>query len=294
MDTVEPGLGKKPVIDGDTIRSDGKTVLGGDDAAGIVCILETLRALKENSIEHGDIQVVFSVAEEGGLLGSKNLDYSLINARYGIVLDSHGPIGTVAIKAPSQNRFYITVKGLAAHAGIEPEKGISAIQIASSAIAGMKLGRIDFETTANIGTITGGRETNIVCDTVEIKAEARSRDKLKLEAQTAHMKDCFESAAARFGGSVEFRIVPEYPSFSIAENAEIMSILKKAADDAHISLVPEETGGGSDTNIFNGKGIEAVDISVGMDKVHSVDECIRIDDMVKAAQFLLSIILNIS
>jgi len=293
MDTVEPGIGKKPVIDGGYIRSDGTTVLGGDDVSGIVCILETLRVLKENSIEHGDIQVVFTVAEEGGLLGSKNLDYSKIYARYGIVLDGGGPIGSVAIKAPSQYKIYVTVKGKAAHAGISPEKGISAIEIASAAISRMKLGRIDFETTANIGSIHGGGETNIVCDRVDIKAETRSRDMNKLERQKEHMRECFEKAAEEFGGNVDFIAEIEYPSYNISDDAKIMRILRKASEAAGIELLPEETGGGSDTNIFNGKGIEAVDISVGMDKVHSVEEQISMEDMTKAAEFLVSIVSNV-
>ncbi len=294
MDTVEPGIGKKPVIVGNTIKSDGTTVLGGDDVSGIVCIFEVLRVLKEKNLEHGDIQVVFTVAEEGGLFGSRNLDYTRIHAKYGIILDSDGPIGTVSVKAPSQDKILVTVNGRAAHAGIEPEKGISAIQIASSAISRMRLGRIDFETTANIGIMGGGRETNIICDKVEIKAEARSREKQKLERQTAHMRECFEQAAAEFGGSVDFRAELAYPSFNIPKDAAIIGILKKAADSAGIEMKLEETGGGSDTNIFNSKGIEAVDISVGMNKVHSVDECILIDDMVRAAEFVLAIVQNIA
>ena len=293
MDTVQPGTGKKPVVDGDYIKSDGTTVLGGDDAAGIVCALEALRVLKEDGLEHGDIQVVFTVAEEIGLMGAKNLDYSLIKAKYGIVLDTGGTIGTVAVKAPTHNIINVTINGKAAHAGVEPEKGISAIQIAAEAISGMKLGRVDFETSANIGIISGGRETNIICEKVEIKAEARSRDAQKLEQQTAHMKDCFDRAASKFGGNVDFKAVNEYPSFNIPKDAPIMGILQKAADTVHIKLEPEETGGGSDTNIFNSKGIEAVDISVGMDKVHSVDERILIDDLVKAAEFVIAIITNI-
>jgi tripeptide aminopeptidase len=294
MDTVEPGTGKKPAADGEKIRSDGETVLGADDVAGIVCILETLRAIKENNIEHGDIQAVFTVAEEGGLLGAKNLDYERLHAKYCFVLDSEGPIGTVAVKAPSHNRISVTVKGRASHAGITPEKGVSAIQIASDAIAGMKLGRIDDETTANIGIINGGRETNIVCDRVDIKAEARSRDNKKLEDQTAHMKECFEQAAAKYGGSVDFSAELEYPSFSIDNGSGIMDILKRAAGDMKIELRPQATGGGSDTNIINSRGIEAVNISVGMENVHSVEEFIVIDNLVKAAEFVLSIIRNIS
>ena len=294
MDTVEPGVGKKPNIDGDYIKSDGTTVLGGDDASGVECILEALRVMKEKNLEHGDIQVVFTIAEEGGLFGAKNLDYSHIYARYGFVLDSDGTIGAIAVKAPSQNKIFVTVNGKASHAGMAPEKGISAIQIAAAAISRMKLGRIDFETTANIGIINGGRETNVICERVDIKAEARSRDKLKLEKQTAHMRECFEQAASEFGGSVDFKAESEYPSYNIPKNAPIIGILQKAAASADIELLLEETGGGSDTNIYNSKGIEAVDISVGMDKVHSVEERILIDDMVKAAEFLLAIIQNVA
>ena len=293
MDTVEPGTGKKPIVDGDVIRSDGTTVLGSDDVAGIVCILESLKVLKEEAFEHGDIQVVFTIAEEGGLLGARNLDYSRIYAKYAIVLDTGGPIGTVAVKAPSHNIINATVKGLASHAGIEPENGISAIQIASTAIASMKLGRIDSETTANIGSIHGGGQTNIICDKVEIKAEARSLDNRKLDEQTAHMRECFEKAAVKFGGKVDFKADLEYSSFSIPMDAKIMSMLQRAADDTNIKLLPEETGGGSDTSIFNENGIESVNISVGMKQVHSVDENILVDDMVLAAKFLLSIIQNI-
>lgn len=293
MDTVVPGIGKNPRIDGEYIRTDGTTVLGGDDAAGIESILEALRVLREEKIPHGDIQVVFTIAEEGGLFGSKNLDYSKIYARYGIVLDGGGPIGSVAVVAPSQHKIDVLVKGKAAHAGMEPEKGVSAVQIAAEAISNMKLGRIDEETTANVGIINGGQATNIVVDRVDIRAEARSRNEQKLNVQTAHMKECFEKAAAKFGGSVEFQATLEYPAYHISPDAPIIGMLGSAAKDVGIELLLEATGGGSDTNIVNGKGIEAVDISIGMDKVHSVEEQIKIDDLVKSAEFLVAILRNI-
>jgi tripeptide aminopeptidase len=290
MDTVVPGLGKKPIIEGSIIKTDGSTILGGDDVAGIECILEAVRTIKENGVLHGDIQIAFTIAEEVGLIGAKNLDYSKIKVKYGFVMDSGGKIGTVAVTAPSQNEIEIIVKGKASHAGVEPEKGISAIQIMSEAISKMKLGRIDNETTANIGIISGGQATNIICDRVLIKAEARSRNESKLFEQTEHMKDCFQKAALGFGGCVEFKSELMYPAFNINENDDIIPILKKASSNSGIELKLEATGGGSDTNIINGKGIQAVDISVGMDKVHSVEEQINIDDMVKAAEFLVEII----
>jgi tripeptide aminopeptidase len=293
MDTVVPGIGKKPIIDGSYIKTDGTTVLGGDDVGGIESILEAVRVIKEDGISHGDIQIVFSVAEEGGLWGAKNLDYSKIYAKYGIVLDGGGVIGSVAVTAPSQNHIDVIVKGRAAHAGMNPEGGVNAIKIASEAISKMNIGRIDEETTANIGIIKGGLATNIVCDVVEIRGEARSRNEEKLRRQTEHMKQCFEEAAARRGGKIEFRSEKAYPSYNIKEDDDILNILKKAAKNARLQLVLEATGGGSDTNIINGKGIQAVDISIGMDKVHSVEEQICIDDLVKAAEFLVEIIKSV-
>lgn len=293
MDTVVPGIGKKPILEGNIIKSDGTTILGGDDVAGIECILEAVRVLREDKTDHGDIQIAFTIAEEGGLFGAKHLDYSRIYAKFGFVMDSGGPIGSAAVKAPSQNKIDVVVKGKAAHAGIEPEKGINAIQIMSEAVSNMKLGRIDEETTANIGIIGGGQATNIICDRVEVKAEARSRDEGKLDKQTEHMRRCFEDAAAKFGGSVEFDSELCYPAFNIREDDKIVSILKKGAQDAGIGLILEATGGGSDTNIINGKGIQAVDLSIGMDKVHSVEEQISVDDLAKAAEFLIAIIKNV-
>ncbi len=292
MDTVSPGEGKKPVIEGNIIKSDGTTVLGSDDLAGVECILESLRVLKEQKIQHSDMQVVFSIAEEGGLFGAKNLDYSRIYAKYGFVLDCGGEIGTVAVIAPSQDKIDVTINGKSAHAGMEPEKGVSAISIAAHAISEMKLGRIDEETTANIGIINGGSATNIICDRVYIKAESRSRDENKLAAQTRHMKECFENAAKKYGGSVDFKSALEYPAFRIEKDAPVIRILEKGAKEAGVKLTLEATGGGSDTNILNGKGIQAVDVSVGMDKVHTVEEQICIDDLVKAVEFLVGIIRN--
>lgn len=293
MDTVVPGEGKNPIIDGDIIKSDGTTILGADDVAGIECILEAVRVLKSEKITHGDIYIAFTVAEEIGLLGAKNLDYSKLPVKYGFVLDGGEGIGKVAIKAPSQNEFHITVKGKASHAGVEPEKGISAIQISSKAIAEMNLGRIDDETTANVGIISGGKATNIICDEVIIEAEARSLDQNKLEKQTDHMKECFAKAAQQYGGSVDFKSELMYPAFEVSKNDDIINILQNAAKESKINLELVSTGGGSDTNIISGQNIKAVNINVGMSKVHSVEEQIHIDDLVKAAEFLLSIIKNI-
>ncbi len=186
MDTVVPGKGVKPVIDGDIIRTDGTTVLGGDDKSGVAIIVECIRTLRERNIPHSDIDAVFTICEEVGLLGAKHLDMSTIRSKYGLVLDSDD-VGYLFTKAPSADHMEYVVHGLEAHAGVCPENGISAIRIAAEAIAAMKLGRVDHETTANIGVIEGGAATNIVPNRVVLHAEARSHDDAKLDAQTGHM-----------------------------------------------------------------------------------------------------------
>lgn len=290
MDTVAPGTGKKPVLEDDIIKSDGTTVLGGDDVAGIVSILETMRVLKEKRIRHGDIQIVFTVGEECGLLGAKCLDYSRFSAVYGFGLDGAGAAGNVVIQGPSQKTIDVVVVGRAAHAGVEPEKGISAIRIASYAISLMKLGRIDDETTANIGIINGGLATNIVCGQVKIRAEARSRNEKKLDVQIEHMRECFEKAVLKFGGTFDFKVECEYPAFSIDEDDSIITVLKRAADNSGIELKLGPTGGGGDINIMSGNGVKCIGLSVGMNKVHSVEEEIIVGDLVGSAEFLLEII----
>src|SRR5579883_3209572 len=186
MDTVSPGEGVKPVVDGDIIRSDGSTVLGGDDKSGCAIICETIHQLREQRIAHGPVEAVFTVCEEIGLLGAKHLDLNLIEAREGLVYDSDAP-GYLFIRAPGAKALRFTVRGLEAHAGMAPERGLSAIKIAAEAIASMRLGRIDNETTANLGTIEGGRALNVVPNEVVVRGEARSRDNAKLERQVAHM-----------------------------------------------------------------------------------------------------------
>lgn len=291
MDTVVPGLDKKAVIDGDIIRSDGSTILGSDDASGIAIILETIKSLKEDNMEHGDIYIAFTVCEEGGLLGAKNLDLSKLPVDFAVILDEGGPIGTAAVKAPYYNRFKVTFKGKAAHAGIEPEKGISAIMMAAKAMASMPhFGRIDDESTSNIGIIHGGEARNIVCDACTIEGEVRSIEKDRIDSLTNEILEHFKKTAEEMGGTTRIEVETEYPGFIIDENAPIIELLKKASETFGIPLNLVSTGGGSDTNIINDAGIPAVNISVGMEKVHSTEEYVRISDMEKACHFLTAII----
>lgn len=293
MDTVEPARGKRAIVCGDYITSDGTTVLGGDDLAGVAVILEVLSVIEEDNVPHGDVYVLFTVAEEVGLLGAKNFDFSSLNVKYGFVLDGGGDVGRVAVKAPSHVSLNVNIRGKAAHAGVAPEDGVSAIEVAAHAISRMKLGRIDGDTTANVGVISGGIATNVVCDSVDIKAEARSLDEEKLNNQVNNMRENLEIVCQEYGAKLTIKEEKEYFAYDVSDNKQLIDILKRAADSSNIELVLESTGGGSDTNVLNIKGIPSCNISVGMDSVHTIKERIKIQDIVNSAKFLVNIIRSV-
>jgi tripeptide aminopeptidase len=292
MDTVSPGEKIKVIIDevNGIIKSDGTTVLGSDDKGGIAAILEAIRIIKENNINHADIQIVFSIWEEGGLLGAKYLDYSKINADFAFVLDGGGAPGKIIVRAPAEEGIEVKIKGRPAHAGVSPEEGISAVMVVAKAIEKMKLLRIDEETTANIGIIKGGIATNIVMPELEILAEVRSLDNSKLEEQTKHMVDTFKQAADDFGAKIEIKTKRMYDAFNVDENDEIVNVLKKVFISMGIEPTVISTGGGSDTNILNANGIKAVNLSVGMEKAHTLEEYIAIEDLMNSAKMVVEII----
>lgn len=291
MDTVTPGNGIKPQLDNDGyIRSDGTTILGADDKAGLASMFEAIRVLKEQSIPHGRIQFVITVGEESGLLGSRAMDASKLEADFGYALDSNGSIGDIAVAAPTQAKVFIKLFGKSAHAGVNPEDGISAIQVASKAISRMPLGRIDFETTANIGKFEGGGATNIVCDYVKLDAEARSLVQDKLDAQLEAMKKAVESAAEEFGARSEFESSVIYPAYKYTDGDPVVELAKKAI--VNIGETPKlfHSGGGSDANVFNGLGVPTVNLAVGYEYIHTTKEQIKADDIVKTARLVVEII----
>jgi tripeptide aminopeptidase len=297
MDTVVPGRGVKPIVEGDRIRTDGTTVLGGDDKSGVAVIIETIRCLQEQSIPHAPIDAVFSICEEVGLLGAKHVDVDKLRARYGIVFDSDDP-GFLFTKGPSANHFEFKIYGLESHAGVAPEDGISAIKIAAEGIAAMKLGRIDDETTANIGVIHGGEATNIITNFVLLRGEARSLDDAKLEAQTAHMIKCLEDAAAKYEvtvdgvttrGRVESDVNREYFAMDVSDDSRVVRLVKEAASRMGLQVETMASGGGCDANIFNKRGIECANLGTGMRAIHTVKEWLDVKDMYASAEMTLEI-----
>jgi tripeptide aminopeptidase len=294
MDTVVPGVGVKPSIKDGYVVTDGTTILGADDKAGIAAMLEAIRVLKEQKIEHGTIQFIITVGEESGLNGAKVLDPSLLKAKYGFALDSDGPVGNIIVAAPTQAKIKATVLGKTAHAGVAPEKGISAITVAAKAISKMPLGRIDEETTANIGRFEGGTQTNIVCDHVAILAEARSLITEKMEAQVAKMKEAFESTAKNMGTAAEVEVEIMYPGFKLGEGDEVVEIAKKAM--TAIGRTPEllQSGGGSDANIFAGHGVPTVNLAVGYEEIHTKNERMPITELVKLSEAVVAVVKEVA
>ncbi len=290
MDRVTPGLGIKPHIKDGVIYSDGTTILAADDVAGIVQMLEAVRILAEQHIPHGDIELLFTISEEAGLQGAKNLDRSLLKADAAYFLDGGGNVGTIIPQAPAQKKITVNVNGVPAHAGIEPEKGISAIVVAADAITHMKLGRIDEETTCNIGTIKGGQATNIVPAQVTLQCEVRSRNEAKLDAQVNHMVSEFQAAAQRFGVTVDIKVEESYPAMNLSENDLAVQMAIEATKSLGLTPVIVPTGGGSDANILVGKGLPSVILGIGMEKVHSTEEFIPIQQLVAGAQLVVAIV----
>lgn len=286
LDTVEPTDTLTILYDGDEFRSDGTTILGADDKAGVAAVLEGLRLAVESGEMLPDIQVIFDVAEEIGLLGCRELDRSAIKADIAYVFDTEKPVGGITLSAPTQANIYVTIEGLATHAGLAPEKGINAIVAASKAIAKMNLGRLDDETTANVGVIHGGRAGNIVPDSVKIKAEARSRNELKLDNQIAHMVKLFESEAEAIGAKATVEVTKEFKAFQWTADDIVVKTAAKACNTIGLPVVMQQGGGGSDANVFNTIGLPAVVIGVGYEGAHSRSEHVSLADLLKAAEYV--------
>jgi tripeptide aminopeptidase len=289
MDTVEPSAGVQPLLEGEVIRSVGDTILGADDKAGIVAILEALRVLTGKRLPHPPLQVIFSVAEEGGLHGIRHLDRSLLHADLGYVFDGEGEPGWITTAAPGQDRLQVVIHGRAAHAGLAPELGVNAILVAAEALAGMTLGRIDGETTANVGMIQGGWATNIVPDRVELALEARSRDWGKLARQTGKMVESFQCAATARGARAEIEVSRIYESFRLGEETQVIHLARRAAQDAGLNPRLVMTGGGSDANFLNHYGVPSAVMGIGLGNPHTTLEFISVSSLAQTAALILSL-----
>ena len=291
LDTVEPGRGIRPELDGDVLRSDGTTILGGDCKAGLAIVLEALTSVLESGASHLPVEVAFTRAEEGGLVGVHHLEFQQLSAKRGVVFDGEGPVNRISVAAPSQNVVTANIRGRAAHAGVEPEKGISAILIAAEILTQLPLGRIDDETTANIGRIEGGLKRNIIPEEVFLDGEFRSRSNDKLEHCSREFRRIFDEAGVRYPeAQITLDIRNTYQAYRVEASHPTVEMLGRAL--AHIGLEPrlEATGGGSDANVFQENGIVALPVGIGVRSFHTTKETADISEVVQGAEMCEGII----
>ena len=294
MDTVNPCEDIVPIIENGIIKTNGNTVLGADDKAGIAAIIEMIKVIKEEKINHPDIIIVFSVAEETGLHGAKNIDLSKFGKiDYGYILDAGGEPGICYNQAPYAANGKYKIIGKAAHAGGEPENGINAFVVASQAVSKLNIGRIDESTTCNIGVVSGGIATNIVMPSIEMKFEARSLYEDKLDKLLEETDRIFKETCSSFGAEFINEVARgKTKGYNIDESCDVIQIFKKSSEKLGYNFKVMPSGGGSDTNIYNMRGIPSVNIGTGMENVHSTDEYIKIDSLVKTARLLVELIKN--
>ena len=285
-DTVKPGVGIEPVLGEDgVIRSKGETILGADDKAGIAEVLEALRVAPVRP----PVEVAVSRQEEVGLLGVKNLDFTRLSARRGFLMDND-TLDTIVIGGPSYFAIDVTVTGRAAHAGMEPEKGVSAILAAARAISALRLGRLDHETTANVGVITGGLIRNGIPATCTFLAECRSADHEKGVALAREMERVIREQVEAAGARAEVTVDEKCRAVRIPEEAWPVRVAKQALATVGIEARAVFITGFTDASIYNNRGIEMAVVGVGAQNEHSTEECVAVSDMEKAVRVLVEIL----
>jgi tripeptide aminopeptidase len=280
-DTVKPGVGIQPVVRDGVISSEGETILGADCKAGIAEFLEAVLSAER----HPPLQLVITREEETGFFGVKNLDYSLLDARRGFLLDMDS-IDTIVLGGPSHVDIDIEITGKAAHSGMEPEKGISAIVAAAAAIAQLQLGRVDSETTANLGMIHGGSARNSVPAKVVIEGEVRSLDHEKCMRLSETVRETFCDAARAMGATADVRLDLAYRAYSVEPDSPLIRIAVGALREVGIEPRLTAITGGLESTVYKEHGIEVVPIGNGVRAEHTSDEHVLVEDMLRVVEVL--------
>ncbi|MEC7835986.1 MAG: M20/M25/M40 family metallo-hydrolase [Chloroflexota bacterium] len=291
LDTVEPGRGIKPSVDGDKIVSDGTTILGGDCKAGVSAILEALESVMEDGIEFHPVELAFTREEEIGLVGARNLDFSLITAKEAIVFDGEGPVSQITASSPTYVGFDIEITGRAAHAGVEPEKGLSAIRIASEIITRLPQGRLDETTTVNVGTIEGGTVRNAVPESTTIRGEFRSTNLETLDELRVQITDAVKEVEKLFPeATIDNHLHVEFETYTLTDEDPATMRVKKTLRGLGLEPTMKPSGGGTDGNVFRLNGISSVVVGMADHGMHTVREYVTIPDLVDAAHLCEALI----
>ena len=286
MDNVDPCCGVKPIIRDGEVFSDGTTVLGGDDKGGLAAIIEAFRSLSETDAPRVSVGALFTVQEEIGMYGSKALPDDAFHGETVFVCDGDAKPGVVDIGAPFHYSFKATFNGVASHAGVAPEAGISAIRMAAWAVSNMDLGRLASGASANVGKVNGGSANNVIPASCEISGECRSVDARIARETMESMEATLQEAAKRFGGTVESQWTLEYEGFRFDDDDPAVLRVLDAARSLGLEPGTEVSGGGTDANILSGKGARPLVLGAGMSDIHSTKEHIALQDIVDLARLL--------
>lgn len=290
LDTVKDTTNINVKVSETFIETDGSTILGADDKAGVAIMLELAHQCREKKLAHGGIELIFTVAEESGLEGAKHFNVESLDSKIGFVLDSGDRVGSYVVQAPTEYEIEIEVYGKAAHAGVEPEKGLNAIYLTAQGLTALPMGRVDEITTFNIGIITGGESTNIIPDYVGLKGELRSLNDQKAETCVKKFRQIFEAEILELGGKTQFKYNKTYSSFDVTNNEQLKQIIFSAAQRIGVAPKGVSRGGGSDANIFNEKGLPTTNLGLGMQEEHTPKEKIAINDLIGGAKLVSAII----
>ncbi|MQF65298.1 M20/M25/M40 family metallo-hydrolase [SAR202 cluster bacterium AC-409-J13_OGT_754m] len=291
MDTVEPGRGIKPIVMDGQIRSDGTTILGGDCKAGVAAILEALQSIKEDGVDRIPIQLVFTREEEIGLVGARNLDMNLISAKEGVVFDGNGPVSKLTVASPTYMSIEVDITGRSAHAGVEPEKGLSAIRIAADIITRLPQGRIDEETTFNIGTISGGSVRNTVPEKASFTGEFRSRNLESVDLLRLEVLQALDDARGKYKDAIiDGDLKVEFKMYYLSDDDSMVERSTRVLAELGLEAEIGPSGGGTDANIFIEKGMKCIVVGMSTREMHTVREYVPVNDLVNTARFCETIL----
>jgi tripeptide aminopeptidase len=290
LDTVPPSGPLDVVVEDGVVRNAGGTILGADNKSAAAAMLEGVRRVLAEGIPHAGIELVFTPKEEVGLIGAYAFDQTRLHADVGYVYDQAGPIGEIILGAPWSQSMEVRFHGKAAHSGMFPEEGRSAIAAAARAIADLRLGRVDDETTANVGTINGGTAGNIVPEWCTFLAEARCQDEDKLHDFVQEMLDAFSFAATAADCEVETTLRKSYTGYRFKQSDDVVQLAATALSRCGHEVTYALSGGGADANVFNEHGRRCLNIANGMTDIHTPNEHISVADLAAMVDVTLALV----